>query len=241
MLIGGLYMNTLTKINKCIKCYVVIVMLVLFMPNKVYASDIGAKDDTSGINAQDYEENNKELYMEGVVAKKVRTNYTLSLAHYYQTDSRWSADTMAGTAATIGREGCALTSFAMIANYLSPAMGYNPKSVNIKLGSSAYGFHYANAASIFGYNLKYAVMGTTAKNDAYTYIVGALSNNVPIMVGMAKFSNVNDTHFVVARAYSSAADEVYIYDPDSGKDYYKLSDYLNSGYYVYRLIGYVNY
>lgn len=71
-------------------------------------------------------------------------NINLEVPHYYQNQQSWSNNTMQTCGSTIGKAGCALTSFTMVANYLGS--NDNPGQVNTKLGVNG---HLKN--SIFGH------------------------------------------------------------------------------------------
>ena len=69
-------------------------------------------------------------------------------------------------------------------------------------------------------------------SKAESTIIGALTQyNVPVLVGVRTLSG--STHFVVASGYASTND-IIIRDPAS-RNYTKLNQYLDAGYYVHRI------
>lgn len=169
----------------------------------------------------------------------------LNMPHYYQSGQSWSNDIMQSQGLTIGSAGCALTSFTMVTNYY----GYtdNPGEVNSKLGSAACPLAWSTAGSKYSLSLVGNISAATSESDAKTFILGALRQNRPVIVGFKKGTS---THFVVARAYLRETydpseglygeETFYIYDPSSGRDYSYLDDYLAADYYVYSLKVYDN-
>lgn len=174
----------------------------------------------------------------------IKEEIFLPMTHYYQDGQPWSKNIMQTCGSTIGEAGCAVTSFAMITSYY----GYSddPGEVNTKLGSYACPFSYANAGSKYSLSLVGDVHQSVSNDYAKSYILGALRNNRPVLVGL----NGGSTHFVVAYGYVEEIYDpgqgfygnkyYYIYDPWSPRDYYELDQYLNNGWSVNRLKVYDN-
>lgn len=169
----------------------------------------------------------------------------LSMVHYYQNGQSWSNNIMQRYGTTIGAEGCALTSFAMVTDYY----GYsdNPGTVNTKLGSSACPLAWSSAGQKYNLDLIGSVHSQVSSSYAKNYIKGTLRNNRPVIVGFIKG---NSTHFVIARAFVKETyqpelgfhgnEYFYIHDPYFGRNYKFIDDCLNAGYSIHRLKVYDN-
>ena len=187
-------------------------------------------DDCTGINLEEYAEANEELIQLGKMAQKTKARKILTVKHYYQDDPSWSKDIMKSCNQTIGTAGCTLTSFAMIANYYG-CMNDDPDQVNTVMGSNACPFMYYVAAERYGLSVANAIHRDVSDSDAIDFIIGGISANRPVLVGMQKDYSSN-THFVLAYGYDGST--IYIHDPASNRDYTTLGQYL-SGYSVNRL------
>jgi len=161
-------------------------------------------------------------------------NINLEVPHYYQNQQSWSNNTMQTCGSTIGKAGCALTSFTMVANYLGS--NDNPGQVNTKLGSYACPIYWYIAASKYG--LTY---GPDFNEDPIevskgkTWILGELRKGNPVIVGYKK--PTGGLHYVVCWGYGSFTSQGHLYeyyaihDPTYGsKEQYSLDGYLNQGY-----------
>lgn len=202
--------------------------LILSKPIRVYATEtqtnIVVQDE---LNEEDFKEANEELIQIGRNAKRQRTIFSVSMTRFSQTDSLWSNDIMAVENETIGMSGCYLTSFAMVANYYFPNAGYNPKTINVLMGIYACPFYREIAAvrtdlEIYNY-LSRDPMDITVMTDL---IAGAMVMERPVIVGMIKANG--ESHYVVARGYSTTTGEIYIFDPGSST-INTLSAYTNPG------------
>ncbi len=200
---------------------------MLFMPVNVKADNgndgIVAFDD---LNEEDFKEANEALCEIGRNAKRARTVFTVTMTPFYQTDSAWADDIMYSQQETIAQSGCYLTSFAMVANYYFPNAGYNPKTINVLMGNEACPFKAYIAADRTGlsvYNYKEAPMEDSLFTDL---VAGAMVMERPVIIGMCKANG--DSHYVVARGYSTTTGEIYILDPGS-RSTNKLSTYTDAG------------
>ena len=107
----------------------------------------------------------------------------------------------------------------MIANYLR-GLDYNPGQVHKIVANYACPFDYDRSRTY-----------TTAQ--LAPIVADSISNKKrPVMIGMAKG---NDTHFVVAYAYSGEL--IYIKDPAFYNDP-TLQDYMNQGSIIHRVYSY---
>lgn len=199
-------------------------LAITFMTVNVKADDgIVSFDD---LNEEDFQEANEALCEIGRSAKRARTFFTITMTYYSQTDSAWANDKMYTSGETIGQSGCYLTSFAMVANYYFPSVGYNPKTINVLMGDYACPFYKDIAASKTGlsvYSYKEAPIEDSVLTDL---VAGAMVMERPVIIGMRKANG--ETHYVVARGYSTTTGEIYILDPGSSSTN-KLSMYTDAG------------
>ena len=187
-------------------------------------------DDCTGINFEDYAEANENLIQAGRMVQRTKARKFLTVTHYYQDDPSWSQDKMQTCNKTIGEAGCTLTSFAMIANYYG-CLNDDPDQVNTTMGDNACPFMYYVAAQKYNLDIVNAIHESVSDNDAIDFIIGGISANRPVLVGMKKDGSSN-THFVLAYGYDGST--IYIHDPASNRNYTQLGQYL-SGYSVNRL------
>lgn len=240
--------------------FIIVLLAVLLSVSSVFASghpldiDDSTKDYTKE-NAQFVKdgqksiqeyynlENHSELLDSSIFSVPGATEYiNLSMVHYFQNNQPWSGYKMQTCGTSIGLEGCALTSFAMVLDYY----GYNddPGTVNSTLGNSACPFEWTTNGSL--YNLRLVGNEHKSVTDTYAkdFIRGALRTNKPVIVGFVK-SNGNETHFVVAYGYLEEENSpteglfgrkyYYIKDPAHQRNYKFLDDYLNAGWSINRL------
>ena len=232
------------------------IMLFTVIPTKVFALDPVENEDEEEsfyydpafndiVSTQDDEEAIK-MYLE-VDAKNQMKAYMLRSAvtnqgwavngmqTFYQTDPAWANVTInhspnQTSCTTIGKVGCALTSFAMIMTY-----GYrssdNPLQVNNRLGNYACPFAYSNAASIYGVKAHQLAHSPQKEAKAKSLIRGAISSGQPVLVGMKKVGSPA-THFVVVygfEQYSNGQSYHFIKNPENnGKN--TLEDYMAEWY-----------
>ena len=167
---------------------------------------------------------------------KMRSSVTLgNINRLAQADSRWKNEVMQTAGSTIGNAGCCLTSFTIVRNCISGTSD-TPATVNSKLGNAACPFNWETARSTYGYSILTKMRNDSgiSNESARLTVVGAIDEySRPVMIGM----KYNDkTHFVVGYGYTSDGD-IIICDP-AGRNYTKLSQYYNAGYYVHRLYVY---
>ena len=190
-------------------------------------NDFEPLDSIENIDISAHKEESDRLAALGQQMSKRRATVVLSgFTNLQQGDSRWKNEIMMTEGKTIGSAGCCLTSFTMIQQYYGGTD--SPAQVNSKLGNSACPFVYADAASKYGYTYNLA----SDMSYAINYIKGAICSGNPVLVGMTSSSG---THFVAAYGYDD--NNIIISDPAS-RNYQYLSQYLNTGYSIYRLCTY---
>lgn len=165
--------------------------------------------------------------------------FVTDLQQYYQSGQSWSNKHCGGISnnPTIEKEGCAITSFAMVENFYGGSD--NPGQVSDTLGSNAYPMNWYAVATAYGLNsptINYYGNNIVDKGKASSTICGYVRSNKPVIVGLKNSSG--NTHFVVARGAAPQNANVYIYDPASNNDYIVLDQYYNDNYYVYEIIVY---
>jgi len=193
------------------------------------------------------EENIDEVIRQGVESSEWNTAAaaSLSVVHYYQNGSRaadWSGDYL-GTSGhnstlTMTNGGCLVTSLAMYDNFFGGTL--NPGQMNKKLkdiGLDTSDLTLDIVGQKLGWTTGLRVVRTvTEKNSAKSSIVAEIKNGRPVIVGLVKKNtdgtlDAAKTHFVVAYGYDDTDKNnivIYINDPDSGKDFTKLDNYLTS-------------
>lgn len=232
------------KIKKLVKlCSMVMGMVLCFNSVTAYASaaEQAVKiDETYELDVYEddsaYDEVNDYLIQHGrevLENTKKRSSVTLSgIKRLVQSDPRWSSVVMQKCGKTIGGSGCALTSFTMVRNLLS-GTNDTPADVNAKLGDAACPLNWETAREKYGYKILTRVTHQISNEVARLHIVGAIDEySRPAIVGMSG----NGEHFVVANGYTSDGD-IIICDP-SARNYTRLSQYYNNGYYVDRIYVY---
>ncbi|MGF7057586.1 C39 family peptidase [Brassicibacter mesophilus] len=178
----------------------------------------------------------------GVVEKEL-----LSFSRYQQSGRSWSSHQLLNGTNTIGTHGCALTSTTMVLDYFE--YNDNPKQVNNKLlpyqPDNDGNMYWGNVPLAYNVSLvKSSSVSYSTVDDAYDDVRGQIRLNRPVIIGVKKG---NRTHFVAARGILETKDDseigsvakkyIYIHDPAS-RNYTQLEDYINDGYYVYRIISY---
>lgn len=199
---------------------------------------LDVREDTS-----EYDEINEYLVEHGreVLENQKRRNVNAqvklgNIVRLRQDDVRWKDEVMETRKLTIGSAGCCLTSFTIMKNRLSGTTD-TPSDVNSKMGEYACDFNWIQAESLYGYTILTKVSKETGITNerAKLNIVGAIDEySQPAIVGLKKSDN--STHFVVAYGYDSDG-EIVICDP-AGRNYTKISQYYDAGYFVHRLYVY---
>jgi hypothetical protein len=172
----------------------------------------------------------------------VRRVSILGMTYYSQLNSTWKNDIMQSCGYTIGSSGCALTSYTMVVSKY--ATGYNPKSMNILLGTRACGLDWPNVASFFNLtyqNILHTIDDLSNSKDLSLQsltplMIGVLDQGRPLILGLR---TINDkTHFIVVRAYTLYSDGSYIfdiYDPNSSSINKSLQSYFETGWKAHRI------
>lgn len=200
---------------------------------------------------ENYIEITRHLVQRGrdVLANWRHRGYTVSISgivRLEQSNPAWSNVEMEddmGNKATIGSQGCALTCFTMVKNFLDKT-SMTPADINTILRTSAFPFNWVDAASNFGFHFVLRLhqnwndLTPIDTQTANLAVIGAIDEySRPAIIGMAKYSNSGDTHFVVGYGYTSDGD-IIIYDPASQNNTL-LSQYMNDGTrYIYRVFVY---
>lgn len=172
---------------------------------------------------------------------KARASITLSgIKRLTQADSRWGSVVINGSGekATISSAGCCLTSFAMVRNLISGTSD-TPADINTTLGDYAYNFRWDIAEEKYDYTVLTSKRKDSgiSKENVYLNIVGVIDEySLPAIVGFKLASDTTKTHFVVAHGYTLDGDLI-ICDP-AGRNYTKISQYYDAGYYVYEFYVY---
>jgi hypothetical protein len=194
--------------------------------------------DKIDVNEADYAAADAALIAKGqaIQKKSLLSNsilsQTLSVPLYFQNGQSWSNDIMKTAGLAIGPDGCTLTSFTMILDFLK-STAYNPGQINTMVGGYACPFQYSAAGSACDLDLTAFSSNTQTTSSATSFITGSLSVGEPVMIGMV---NGASTHFVTAYGYSGST--IYIRDPWEPRDYTTLTQYTNSGWTVNRLAVY---
>ncbi len=160
-----------------------------------------------------------------------------------QSDSRW-ADVQLGTAgATIGSEGCALTSFAMVATHFGEAS--TPAQVVERLGEYAYPLEWVAAEPRYGFHVlrKDSIRFRDSRLHDPEWvrdtIEDTLADGYPVIIGILQTST-GTPHFIVAYGLEPDGEGGYsilVRDPSVNSDYAHWED-VPSGWEVTRLVVY---
>lgn len=231
--------------KKLLKLYSFIIIVMLsFESFPVYANASGETNITVVLDVSEddseYDEINEYLIKHGqeILNNKQRSSsITLSgIKRLVQSDPRWSNVIMQTCQKTIGASGCTLTSFAMVRNLLS-GTNDTPADINNKLGNAACPFNWEIAKTAYEYTILTKVSNDNgiSNESAHLNIIGAIDEySRPAIVGLKNSSG--GTHFVVAHGYTLDGD-IIICDP-AARNYTRISQYYNAGYFVYRIYVY---
>ena len=152
-----------------------------------------------------------QTYYVAVCAKEraYGTSYSLStdinplnVTHLSQVDSRWSS-VMLGTTSgnpTIGKSGCALTSFTMVVNFLK-GTSYTPTNVNTTMGYDAYAYDSNGKAVGFMWSTAKTKFSLSDCDTSRTkkQAIQDIADGKPVIIGIYKSDG--NTHFLVAVNY----------------------------------------
>ena len=133
---------------------------------------------------------------------------------------------------TISRYGCALVTFAMVADYYNGDVSVS--DVN-SLGYSSQGCYFGFSSAAAYYGLSYTPLNVPYKTtDALTVLKGMVRSGKPAIIELKKYSN-HATHFVVVYGYvtQNGYTSYYIKNPTNG-DYDTLNSKLSS-YYINKI------
>lgn len=129
----------------------------------------------------------------------------LSVPSYKQTDSRWSSTKLGSSSATIGKQGCMVTSFAMTESYRTKTTITPPMMVNRSSFTSSGSMYWPSGYTAY-YNSSYLAK-----------LYELLKSGTPVLVGGRTSSGA--THWVVVTGYkggnSLTTSSFLINDPGS--------------------------
>ena len=210
--------------------------------NEAEDEQIIVLDSCEGLNVAQFEEENNRLFSLGKQLQNRRQNTICALASFptlYQGDEAWKDCIMLTRGRTIGAAGCCLTSFTMIQQYYGGTD--TPDLVNTRMGNYACDFYYYEAADIFDYTITSCIMkdsdeAPVSYEDMVDYVWAAIWEGHPVLIGMRH--ETENTHFVVAYGY--AYDYIFIKDPAQSRNKTYLSEYMDLGYEIHRVIIYEN-
>ncbi|HHX38227.1 MAG TPA: hypothetical protein GX717_09645 [Clostridiaceae bacterium] len=196
----------------------------------VSVSKMNGDADISEVDSTAAQESYPDLAEERVWVngQPIPDEVRLDVVHLRQRDERWN-DVHLGGSASIGDEGCALTSLAMYGSLTMPEM--TPLLLREDMGSDAYPVEWEAFAAQYDLRvvLKDDTIDRPLKLDQPTYvedtIVRHLSLGRPVIVGIWH-RDYFSTHYIIAYGYrfQNGADEIAVHDPSTNNDYQYLSD-----------------
>lgn len=160
-----------------------------------------------------------------------------------QSDPRWESVPLGSSGATIGSEGCALASFAMVASYYGTES--TPAQVVERLGEYAYPLEWVAAEPRYGFHVlrKDSIRFRDSRLHDPVWvrhtIEDSLAEGYPVIVGILQTST-GVPHFIVA--YGLEPDggggfTILVRDPSTNSDYDRWED-VPSGWEITRLVVY---
>ena len=208
--------------------------------NEVDEVQIVELDSDEGLNEEQFEEENKRLFALGKQLQNRRQSTICTLSNFptlYQGNAAWKDCVMMTRGKTIGAAGCCLTGFTMIQQYYGGTD--TPDVVNTKMGNYACDFYYYEAADRYDYTVssyigKKSNEAPVSYDDMVDYVWAAIWEGHPVLIGMRH--DTENTHFVVAYGY--AYDHIFIKDPAESRNKTYLSEYMDLGYEIHRVIIY---
>ena len=169
------------------------------------------------------------------------TTRNLAVGNLYQTTSENSGVQLLNCSSdTIYSSGCALTSFAMVLNYLK-GTSYSPKQVNATLKPYMSCLMLWNTADdVYGLTLVLNEVNSSGLSASYynQEIYTQIMSGRPVIVGFIKANGVQ--HFVVVKGlnYSGSTYTFYINDPNSYNSYTTLNQWVSAGATITRIVAY---
>jgi hypothetical protein len=155
-----------------------------------------------------------------VPAAKPEGPKKLNVPLYSQMDPRWQANSLGVCGTTIGAQGCALTSTAMVFKYYG--VDINPKQLRDCLGWSACPMHWNSAA---GNCSQGKVSGGTIQSFDFNTMRANLEKGFPVIVGFSIYSA--RSHFVVVNGGSGADPAGYtVNDPWDATNTKTLAEFI---------------
>ena len=182
-----------------------------------------------------------QIYGVEALVRAVKGNgVALPIIPMSQRDLRWRSDKLGFSSRTIGSDGCALTSMAMIATQHDPLM--TPAILNTLLKNVA-GF---SGGDLIWQNVPQAIpyvrfiarrdWDKSLSSDDLLYIKGMLIQYGPqiMEVDFNPATAVQEQHFVVALHYDNG--DIRILDPWDAREYDLLAHYAKSGHTLKRAV-----
>jgi len=160
-----------------------------------------------------------------------------------QSDSRWGGVALGSLGATIGSEGCALTSFAMVATYFG--VSSTPAQVVEQLGEYAYPLEWVAAEPRYGFHVlrkdSIRFRDSRLHNPEWVRhtIEDTLADGYPVIIGILQTST-GTPHFIVAYGMEPDGEGGYsilVRDPSVNSDYERWEE-VPAGWEVTRLVVY---
>ncbi len=159
-----------------------------------------------------------------------------------QSDPRWSEVPLGTAGAVIGSEGCALTSFAMVASCLGTPI--TPVQALERLAEYAYPVEWMAGESRYGLHVlrKDSVRFRDSRLHDADYvrdtIEDCLAAGYPVIIGILQVST-GTPHFIVAYGLERTEDgfRILVRDPSLNSDYERFED-IPAGWMVTRLVVY---
>ncbi len=179
----------------------------------------------------------------GPVAAMPGDEVVLEVPLLRQTDVRWRELTLGTDGATIGSEGCALTSFAMVASYWG--VPTTPAQARTRLDTYAYPLEWVAAQPRYGFYVvrKDSVRFRDARLHAPAWVRDTIEDHIragcPVIVGLLQ-TTTGAPHFIVAYGVVPNGDgsvEILLRDPSENSDYQAWS-HIPAGWTVTRLVVY---
>ncbi len=179
----------------------------------------------------------------GPVAAAPDEGVTLAVPLLRQADARWRDLALGAHGATIGSEGCALTSFAMVAEYWG--VPTTPPKALERLGEYAYPVEWVAAQPRYGFYIvrKDSVRFRDSRlHDAawvHDTIEDHLRDGCPVIIGLLQTAT-GVPHFIVAYGLEPIGDgafDILVRDPSTNSDYQAFSQ-IPAGWVVTRLVVY---
>ncbi|MDB5079164.1 MAG: hypothetical protein JWP00_1088 [Chloroflexi bacterium] len=163
---------------------------------------------------------NNQVASVDVAVVKAKASNKLNLPLFSQEDPRWKDYSLGGCGTTIGAQGCALTSTAMVFKYYG--VDTDPKQLRNCLGYSACPMRWGSAS---GNCSGGKVSGGEIRSFDFNAMRASLEQGFPVIVGFSIWTA--RTHFVVVNGGSGTDPNGYtVIDPWDATDYKTLGEFI---------------